>query len=59
MNRTLVAMSLAVAGTICWMAVTAGLLPQNIGWFAAAVLYLISGLAWWVPVGRRDGRRDE
>lgn len=57
MNRTLIAMSLALAATICWMAVSAGLLPGQVGWFVATVLYMLSGFAWWAPFkGRnRDG----
>lgn len=60
MNRTLVASLLGLAGTLCWMAITAGLLNGQIGWFVAMALYMLSGLAWWVPVGRegRRGRRD-
>lgn len=51
MNRTLIAMSFAIAGVICSMATSAGLLPQPIGGFAAAVLFLLSGTAWWIPFG--------
>lgn len=54
MNRTLIAMSLALAATLCWMAVFAGLLPGQAGWFAATALYMLSGFAWWAPIRRRD-----
>jgi hypothetical protein len=59
MNRTLVAMSFAIAGTLCWMAVAAGLLSSQIGWFAATALYMLAGTAWWVPVGRGDSRSQK
>lgn len=57
MNRTLIAMSLAIAGVICSMAISAGLLSQPLGGFAASVLFLLSGTAWWIPFGadKRDG----
>lgn len=52
MTRRTIAMILALAGTICWLAVAANLLPGQIGWFAAIICYLLSGAAWWLlPVG--------
>jgi hypothetical protein len=65
MNRTLIATSLAIAGVICSMAGSAGLLAQPIGWFAATVLFLLSGTAWWIPFGADkresldEGRREQ
>lgn len=65
MNRTLIALSLAIAAVTCSMAVSAGLLSQPIGGFAASVLFLLSGTAWWIPVGpdkregRGEGRREQ
>lgn len=64
MNRTLVAMSLAITGMICSLAVYYGLLPQQIGWFATSVLFILSGTAWWIPFGANkredsDKRRRE
>ncbi len=31
MNRTAIAIGLAMLGTICWLAVCAGLLPEQVG----------------------------
>ncbi len=58
MNRTAIAIGLALLGTICWLAVFAGLLPEQVGWFSAVVCAMLSGAAWWLPSGRRPGRDD-
>jgi len=59
-NRTTIAIGLALIGTVAWMAVFAGLIPERIGWFIATVFYLLSGTAWWIPFGRTKGdRKDE
>ena len=59
MNRVSIAALLAVAGTICWLAVSADLLPSQSGWFAATVCYVLSGVAWWLPLSSRDESKDE
>lgn len=59
MNRTLIAAGLGLLATIVLLAVGAGLIAREGGWFIGVALYMISGFAWWVPIGReRDHARD-
>lgn len=57
MNRATVAGLLAFLGTLCMLAMAFDILPDQIALFAGIALYMASGLAWWLPVGRGGSDR--
>lgn len=50
--------ALFVSATIVWLAMMAGLLSVNIGWFIATTLFLLSIAIVWLP-SRHSRQRDQ
>jgi hypothetical protein len=54
MNRPLIATLLGFVGIVCMLAANYDILADNIALFIGSIAFIAAGLAWWVPVNRRE-----